>query len=145
MESVALLAVVDGSIGLITKCCKAVQGIHDLIMEYKHAELAIVSMIHELDVVQMAWEQMSRRIDSHNENEPVDGEVLERIKRSLDCGMIVMSALERDLAYYRNCAKFFRPSQRMRSIWDSSTFQGHLDRIRGQELSMTISLTVIKL
>ena len=145
MESVAALAVVDGSIGLITKCCKAVQGLHDLSMEYKHAELAIVSVIHELDVVQMAWEQMSMRIDNHNVNEPVDGEVLVRIKRSLDCGMIVISALEWDLAYYRHSAKSFGPSQRMRSIWDSSTFQGHLDRIRGQALSMTLLLTVIRM
>ena len=114
-------------------------------MEYKHAELAIISMIHELDVVQMAWEQMSMRIDNRNEDEPVDGEVLERIKRSLDCGMIVMSALERDLAYYRNFAKSFGTSQRMRSVWDSSTFQGHLDRIRGPALSMTLLLTVVKL
>ena len=145
MESLATLAIVDGSVGLIAKCFKAVQGLHDLIMEYKHAELAIVSMIHELDVVQMAWEQMSSRINNRNEKEPVDGEVLERIKRSLDCGMIVMSALERDLAYYRSSAKSFGLSQRMRSVWDSSTFQSHLDRIRGQALSMTLLVTVIKL
>ena len=145
MESVAVLAVVDGSAGLITKCCKAIQGLHDLIMEYKHAELAIVSMIHELDVVQMAWEQLSMRLDNHNDNEPVDSEVLERIKRSLDCGMIVMSALERDLTYYRMSGKSFGPSQRMHAVWDSSTFQGHLDRIRGQALSMTLLLTVVKL
>lgn len=145
MESIAVLAVADGSVGLVAKCCKAVQGLHHLATQYKHAELAITSMIQELDIVQLAWDQIPIRVNGHGEDDMIDNEMLQRINRSLNCGIIVMSALEQDLARYTDSTKSLSAGQRIRTVWDSNTFKDHLDRIRGQALSMTLLLAVVKL
>ena len=145
MDPIALLAVIQGSVGLVDKCLKAVKGLHDVAVKYRHAQLAMLSMIQELDIILLAWEQISERIQDCGDDDVIDSEVLRRIKRSLDCGVLVMSALEQDLAYYSNAALSFNSGQRLKSIWNNHALQGHLDRIRGQAQSMSLLLTVVKL
>lgn len=144
MDPISLLTVVDGSMGLIGKCFKVVKDLYDLTARYKHAELTILSMIQELDTVQLAWERISAKIYTCSVDD-IEPEILRRIDRSLKCGLLVMSALEQDLASYADSAKSFGSRQRLRSIWDNSTFQDHLDRIRGQAQSMLLLLAVVHL
>ena len=102
-------------------------------------------MTQELDIVLLAWEQISERIKDCDDDDVIDSEVLRRIKRSLDCGLLVISALEQDLVYYSDAAQSFSSGQRLRSIWNNSTLQAHLERIRGQAQSMSLLLTVVRL
>ena len=145
MDPIALLAVIQGSVGLVHKCLKAVKGLHDLALKYRHAQLTILSMTQELDIILLAWEQISERIKDCGGDDVIDSEVLRRIKRSLDCGLLVISALEHDLAYYSDAAQSFSSGQRLKSIWNSDILRAHLERIRGQAQSMSLLLTVVKL
>ena len=145
MDPITLLAVIQGSVSLVDKCLEAVKGLHDLALKYRHAQLAILSMTQELDIISLAWEQISERIKDCGDDDVIDSEVLRRIKRSLDCGLLVISALEQDLAHYSDAAESFSSAQRLKSIWNSGTLQAHLDRIRGQAQSMSLLLTVVKL
>ncbi|KAL8785906.1 MAG: hypothetical protein Q9195_008451 [Heterodermia aff. obscurata] len=145
MDPITLLAVIQGSVNLVDNCLKAVKGLHSLALKYRHAQLAMLSMIQELDIILLAWEQITERLQDCGDDDVIDSEVLRRIQRSLDCGVLVMSALEQDLAYYSNAALSLNSAQRLKSIWNNGTLQGHLDRIRGQAQSMSLLLTVVKL
>ena len=145
MDPVTVFAVIQGSVGLVNKCVKAVKGLHDLALKYRHAQLEMLSMTQELDIFLLAWEQISERMKNCGDDDVMDSEVLRRINRSLDCGLLVISALEQDLAYYSDAARSFSSGQRLKSIWNSDILQGHLKRIRGQAQSMSLLLTVVKL
>lgn len=144
MDPISLLAVVDGSLSLVGKFLKVAKDLDDLASQYKHAELAIVSIVQELDILQLSWEHISASVYTCGAD-AIEPEIFQRIDRSLKCGVLVMSALEKDLIYYTDAAKSFSSRQRLKSIWDSNTFQSHLNRIRGQAQSMSLLLAVIRL
>ena len=144
MDPLSLLAVLDGSTGLIGKSLRLVKDLNAFSAQYKHAELAVISMSQELDIVRLAWEQIATRVTSYD-GEMIAPDIIQRIDRSLKCGMIVMSALEDDLHHYTKTAKGFGSRQRLRSIWNSENLQGHVNRIRGQAQSMSLLLAVVQL
>ena len=141
-DPISIISLVEGSITLIVQCGSAIKSLNEIAAKYKQAELTLSSMIQEVDVIELAWKRIKEWFESYT-NEARDGELLERLDKSLKCGTMVISALQDDLLGYGSKKLGFM--QRSRLNWNEKALRDHQDRIRGQVQAMSLLLQVIEL
>lgn len=141
-DPISIISLVEGSITLIVQCGSAIKSLNEIAAKYKQAELILSSMIQEVDVIELAWKRIKDWFESYI-NEAGDGELLERLDKSLKCGTNVISALQDDLLDYGS--KKLEFMQRSRLNWNEKALRDHQDRIRGQVHAMSLLLQVIEL
>ncbi|KAI9877767.1 MAG: hypothetical protein M1830_002897 [Pleopsidium flavum] len=147
-DPVTIVAIVNGSFGLALKCAKVAKDLHDLAEKYKHAELAILSMVEECEVIQLAWSRIQGWCQGWADDASCDHQLLGRLNQSLIVGTMVMSALEKELpSSSEDTDSRVSTGFRWRSkvVWNETAFQIHQDRIRGQVGALNLLLQVIKL
>lgn len=148
-EVVTILTIVSMSANLGLKCAKVVQNLHELVGKYKQAEIEVKSMIHELDILQLAWNRIEgwsrAKILPQTDENLAEADLLRRLDRSLGFGAMIMSALEEELAPYMNTTRSYSFGRRTKLIWNNGAFQAHRDRIRGQVMGMNLLMSVINL
>ena len=141
-DPISIISLVEGSITLIVQCGSAIKSLNEIATKYKQAELILSSMIQEVDVIELAWKRIKDWFESYT-NEAEDGELLERLDKSLKCGTNVISALQDDLLDYGEDRLGIVP--RARLAWNENTLRDHQYRIRGQVQAMSLLLQVITL
>lgn len=99
MDPVSIFALVSGSASLISQCASAINSFNGIARKYKQAELTKLSMIQEVDIIELAWKPIKEWSEGYTEAGP-DVELLERLNRSLKCGTLVVSILQDDLSEY---------------------------------------------
>lgn len=57
MDPVSIFALVSGSASLISQCASAINSFNGIARKYKQAELTKLSMIQEVDIIELAWNQ----------------------------------------------------------------------------------------
>lgn len=144
-DPVTIFTIVSGSVGLALKCAQIAQSLYDLSGKYKQAELMLRTMVNECEIIELAWKRIEDWSRSYADDASADGELIQRLNRSLEVGALVMSALESDVSPLRDSLERGSLRRRSRIIWNESTFRDHQDRIRGQAGAMTLLLNVIKL
>ena len=118
--------------------------LNDIAAKYKYAKLTIMSLVQVLDTIQLAWSQISEWCQSYEPDATGDGEVfLQRLQKSLECGVLIMDALQGDLKPYQTNTLGFR--QRSKVVWNEDTLRGHQDRVSHQAMAMTCLLQAIQL
>ena len=141
-DPISIISLVEGSITLIVQCGSAIKSLNEIAVKYKQAELILSSMIQEVDIIELAWKRIKDWSESYT-NEAGDGELLERLDKSLKCGTSVISALQDDLLDYGSKKLGFM--QRTRLNWNEKALRDHQDRIRGQVQAMSLLLQVMEL
>ena len=141
-DPISIISLVEGSVTLIVQCGSAIKSLNEIAAKYKQAELILSSMIQEVDVIELAWKRIKDWFESYT-NEAGDGELLERLDKSLKCGTNVISALQDDLLAYGSKKLGFM--QRTRLNWNEKALRDHQGRIRGQVQAMSLLLQVIEL
>ena len=142
MDPISIISLVEGSMSLILQCGSTIKNLNDLAGRYKKAPLSLSSIIQEVDIIELAWKRIKDWFESYR-NEAGDGELLERLDKSLKCGTNVISALQHDLLDYGLMKVGFM--QRSKLTWNEKTLRNHQDRIRGQVHAMSLLLQVIEL
>ncbi|KAL8901606.1 MAG: hypothetical protein Q9207_005118 [Kuettlingeria erythrocarpa] len=153
MDPVSLLSIITASTSIALHCGKAVRGLNALLEKYRYAELSIKSMSIDLDTIQCAWRRIRNiledwAVDEDNLRADADKELLMQLARSLDGGMLVISALATDLrSFLVDSSQPTRLGFRKKTqfVWDVHTLRDHQDRIRDQVQSMNLLLSVIQL
>ena len=105
-------------------------------------------MIQQVDTIKAAWTRIREWSIECQKNEDARRsglELLERLDQSLECGDLVLSALEDDLVPYRNAKKPMSLRQRSKSIWNENLLHLHRDRVRDQVLTINLLLQVLQL
>ena len=145
-DPISIFSVIQGSIGLVLQCGNVVQSLNDMAGKFNRAHLTITSMIQEVETVQMAWTRIREWSEDYAEAGK-DTNFFDRLDRSLDCGTLVMTALEQDLADYN--INTTRPTigfrQRSKVAWNEKALLDHQHRIRGQVQAMTLLLQILEL
>ncbi|KAL2039862.1 hypothetical protein N7G274_007263 [Stereocaulon virgatum] len=147
-ELAMIIGLIDGSAGLLIKCGSVVNTLSNLAGKFKKAELAIKTMIQQVDTIKAAWSRIREWSIECQKNEDARRsglELLGRLNQSLECGDLVISALEEDLVPYRNAKKTMSLRQRSKSIWNENLLHLHRDRVRDQVLTMNLLLQVLQL
>jgi hypothetical protein len=142
-EPVTILSIINGSLGIALKIAAVVNDLYDLKQKFEHAELELQSTIEECRTIQTAWygiEAWVRKADT-----TVEQKLLERLDQSLNVGVMVMSALEADLAAVCFESASAGLLRRSKIVWNQTLFAQHQGRIRAQVGAMTLLLQVIKL
>ncbi|KAE9382016.1 hypothetical protein N431DRAFT_16519 [Stipitochalara longipes BDJ] len=145
-EPVTILAIVNGSVGLAIKIGTVANKLYTLSRRLKYAELTLQSLASECEMMQAAWvgiQAWVRQQRTHLEEE--QQALLDRIKKSLLFGTIVLTALEGDLDQFLNEPQGSGLLRRNKIVWNEASFERHQNRIRGQVAAMTLLLQVIKL
>ena len=147
-EALAVLSIIDASASLIVKCASVVKSLSDLVAKYKTAELTIKVLIEQVETIKVAWARIQKWTEEYHQRQSTnirdDDELLEQLYRKLDCGELVLSALEADLEQYTTIdKKSLRPNQRTKLIWNEIAFREHRDRIRDQVSTMSLLLQVL--
>ena len=144
MDPVSLASLIGGSIGLAVQCGGAVKSLNSIAGQYKNAKITIVSMVQNLETIQLAWNRIGKWSEDYLPlNGFQDEDFMLRLQRFLDVGSLVMDALEEELrAYDPDHCNFV---QRSRLVWNKDIFQSHQNRVRDQAVSMTLLLQAIQL
>ena len=143
-DPISVISLVEGSIGLALQCGSLVKTLSDMIGKFKHAEVAITSMIQEVETIQFAWNRIKAWSEEHAEA-ATDSSFVQRLEKSLRCGALVLSALEQDLADYKHTADNASFILRSKMAWNERAFLDHQHRVRGQVQAMTLMLQVSQL
>ncbi len=142
MDPISIVGLVDASVDLALKCASAVRKMKDIASKYKHSELTLRSIAHNLDTMQFAWDRIGAWIQSHDENTDDDGFVL-RMARFLETGTLVMDALEKELLPFSDETLGF--AERAKLVWNENIFLDHQTRVRDQAMCMNLLLQAIQL
>lgn len=113
MDPVSIVGILEGSISLILQCSSAVKSLRAVSQKHKKARLAIVSIVQEVDTLELAWSRIKEWSQNYAGAVSVDIDLLERLDRSLENGSVVMTALQDDLVNFVRTSETF--SFRLRS------------------------------
>ena len=153
-DPISIAGIAQGSVGLILQCGGVIKSLNEIAGTLKQARLTILSMRQEVETIEMAWTKIRDWSQSSAEAKSNGQEIagvnhgfLERLDRSLDCGLLVMSALREDLSEFItiNPTEKITFGKRTKIAWNEKALQGHQNRIRGQVLSMNLLLQVLNL
>ena len=144
VDPISVISLVEGSIGLVLQCGSVVRTLSDIRAKFKHAEIAIMSLIDEVETIQFAWSRIKEWSEDHAEA-ATDTRFVQRLEKSLQCGTIVLSALEQDLADYKNVADNASFILRSKMAWNEHAFLDHQHRVRGQVQAMGLLLQLSQL
>lgn len=145
MEPASILAIVNTSIGLTSKIVTVAKDLHDIAKRYKDAELTILSTAEECEIIRLAWRKIENWCRSWANTDFTDMELLERLDRSLVVGMMIMSALEKDIEPLKEPSMSSGFIRRAKILWNDDGFQTHQNRIRGQVGALSLLLEAVKL
>jgi hypothetical protein len=115
-EPVTILSIINGSLGIALKIGEVVNDLRETAQKFKLAELELQSTIEECRVIQTACggiEKWARKADI-----TVEQELLERLDQSLTFGVMVMSALETDLAVVLSSSAPAGFLRRSKVVWN---------------------------
>ena len=143
-DPISVVSLVEGSIGLVLQCGSVAKTLSDMKAKFKHAEVAIMSLIQEVETIQFAWGRIKEWSEDHAEA-ATDSQFVQRLEKSLQCGTLVLSALEQDLADYQHSADNASFVLRSKMAWNERAFLDHQHRVRGQVQAMTLMLQVSQL
>ncbi len=143
-DPISVISLIEGSIGLVVQCGSVAKTLSDMITKFKHAEVAIMSLIQEVETIQFAWDRIKEWSEEHAEA-ATDSQFVQRLEKSLQCGTLVLSALEQDLANYKHTADNASFKMRSKMAWNERAFLDHQHRVRGQVQAMTLMLQVSQL
>ena len=101
-------------------------------------------MVQGLDTMQLAWSSIAKWAQNQSPDELMEeDDFIERLRRSLETGSLVMDALNEELLMYKPSKMGL--TQRTRAVWNEGTLRSHQERIRDQASSMTLLLQAIHL
>ena len=141
MDPVSIVGLVEGSIGLAVQCGSILKRLNSLAGQYKYAKLTILTMVQNLEIMQLSWDRIG--VWSVDYVPKSSHDISQRLERFLETGSLVLGALEEDLRSYDVSDMSFR--ERSRLLWNESIMQGHQNRIRDQAQSMSLLLQAIQL
>ncbi len=144
-DPVTVLGIVNSSAGLVLKCGSVIKSLHDIAGKHKKAGIAVTSMVAEIDTIELAWIRIREWAEGYSKDAAVDVDLLHRLDRSLECGTLVMSALQKDLSDYKEKDSRLGFRQRSKVVWNEKALQDHQNRVRGQAGAMSLLLQVLKL
>lgn len=151
-DPISIVSLVEGSISLVLQCGSVAKTLSDIAGKYKQSKLTVLSMVQEVETIQLAWSRIKEWSQAYAEAaddaglaEDSDRSFLERLDRSLECGTLVISALQDDLSDYADHADDLSFRQRSRVAWNEKALQDHQHRIRGQVMAMSLLLQVLEL
>ena len=143
MDPVSIFSLISGAAGLALQCGQVARSLHDLIDKFKDTDMTMLSAAQELDIIRLAWERIGLVLSKWNESDEADTDLLQRLRRQLEFGNLVMGTLTEDLAALGQKSYIF--SRRAKFIWNEQQFKLHHDRIRGQVAAMNLLLSVLQL
>ena len=144
-ELVTVYSIVAGALGLASKSATIVKDLRDLTSKYKNAELSLLSLVEECETIGLAWSRIQRWCNGWADEASVDHQLLDRLKRSVLAGNLVLSALEHDLSSLKDRKNTSRFLRRSHIVWNQSSLRDHQDRVRGQVNAMNLMLQVVML
>lgn len=139
-----IVGIIEGSLSLILQCGSVAKSLNDLAGKYKQASLSILSMAQEVDTIELAWSRIKNWSEECSEA-GLELTFLERLNRSIDCGTLVISALQQDLSEYTGMPEINGIKQRSKATWNERALRDHQHRLRGQATAMTLLLQALDL
>lgn len=143
-DPISIISLVEGSLGLMMQCGNVAKSLHDLAGRYKQAKITLLSMVQELDTIKMAWSRIREWSQVHGAA-GTDSKFCDRLSQSLECGALVLSALEQDLAGFDMTNETFGFRRRSKVMWNDQALKDHQNRVRGQVSAMTLLLQALEL
>ena len=141
-DPLLIISVIEGSLGLILQCGSVAKTLNDIAGKYKQAKLTILSLAQEVDTIELAWTRIRQWAEYCAENN-IEASFLERLDRSLNCGDLVISALQQDLPKYSSDSDLPTFAQRSKIAWNERVLRDHQHRLRGQVIAMNLLLQAI--
>ena len=142
-DPASILSIATGSASLLLQCAQLVKVLHRIAGAFENAQLTVLSAVHELDIIRLAWEQIQRLMQSWQPIVDMDEEIVHRMSRQLQFGTTVMDALSKDLPAIAK--KSYSFTQATKIVWNEDLFKAHQDRIRGQAVALNLLLSVLQM
>jgi len=143
MDPATVIGIVAACSSLVKTCGSVVNTMHTLLESYKGAELSILSITEECEIVRFAWSSLEDWVRKNLNGRTGEDEALQRLQRSVYAGQLIMAALEDDLA--KAIPKTGDIRRRVGLIWNETLFRGHQDRMRGQISALQLLLQVVSM
>jgi hypothetical protein len=145
MDPLSIVTLVNASACLALKCGKVSTDLNTLINKYKRAELSILALSNECQTMRTVLSKIESAFNASDNDFPVDDDVLIQLDSSLNFGQMVISALEKDLAPLHDLENAEGFTKKSGIVFNDAILRTYKDHVRGQLLSLTCLLEVLKL
>ena len=151
MDPASILAIVEGAGGLAMKCVSLVKTLNDVASKFKQSKLTVLSLVQQLEIVQLAWERIDRWSQAYTESgngsgmHQEDEKLFQRLQTSIEVGYMVIEALEEDLLHISRQIDNLGLRGKMSIVWNENALNAHRDRLGHQVQAMTCLLQTVNL
>lgn len=146
----SISAIANGAAALALGCGRIAKDVHDLAEQYRHTEPLLSSIPRELSTTQCAW-QLIHSLTAHwRSQDHFSHDLLLRLDQSIAWGRLVLAALDAETS---SCTRRLaitgdgfrnRPS-RSRLPWSDRSLKKHQERIIGQNMSLGLLISVLRM
>jgi 6-phosphogluconate dehydrogenase (decarboxylating) len=145
MDPVSIIGLVNASIGLAIKVGQTVKDVQTISSQYKYAEVSIAALSNECRTFATVLKKIEvwlRIVDSDVTHDEL---ILEQLSSSLECGNIVLEAMNDDLLDFTKTWRKKSPWSKTKFLFNEGVFDAHQKRIGGQLQALSCLLQSMNL
>lgn len=147
-EAVAIISIINGAAALASGCGRTATWLRDIAQRYRQTGPMIASMAQELATTQCAWDLVQNMLDDWRCQGAIDEDLLSTLTESLQAGNLIISSLNDELSSCTSPSAVARKSgfrQRTKTIWNEKSLRACQERIRGQVISLSLLISVLRM
>lgn len=145
MDPVSIISLVNVSVGLAIKAGTIAKDIQTISSQYKNAEVSIVALSNECRTFGTVLTRIEAWLRSAEDGVTHDDMILEQLSSSLECGSIVLKAMEDDLLAFTETERKRSPWGKTKFVFNEGVFDAHQKRIGGQLQALSCLLQSMSL
>ena len=145
---VSMFSFIGGAAALAAGCGRTIHYLYEIQCNHRQVSPIILSIAQELATIQCAWTFVQTMLEQRQSEDNMNPELLLQLNQTIRIGRQILAFLNDELssctALPMNPQEYgFR--QRTRTIWNERRLKNHQDRIRGQIMSMSLLISLLRL
>lgn len=144
---ISISSTIGGITALAAGCAKTIKCLYSINRSYRDAGSITKSITQELATIQCAWNVIQNMLEQRKFLDDINRELLLQLNQTIQHGRQTLSLLNNELS---SCTKLSTTAgeqgfrRRTAIIWNERRLRTHQDRIRGQIMSMSLLISLLR-
>lgn len=145
-DLISISSTISGTAALVAGCGKTIRYLYGINQTYRDAGSITRSITQELATIQCAWNVIQNMLEQRKYLDDMNHELLLQLNQTIEHGRQTLSLLNNELASAMKLSATGEQVLRRRSaiVWNERRLRTHQDRIRGQIMSMSLLISLLR-
>lgn len=145
-DSISISSTIGGTAALVAACGKTIKYLYGINQTYRDAGSITRSITQELATIQCAWNVIQDMLEQRKYLDDMNHELLLQLNQTIEHGRQTLTLLNNELSSAMKLSSTGEQVLRRRSaiVWNERRLRTHQDRIRGQIMSMSLLISLLR-